>query len=242
MAVKTLTYKVLPEFETSLSLSQAISPEHIEKTGFLQLRWWSWVRWSAEPNRQVFGATLWIGFGCLLQGDLNRSSQSLLLPANQGEGPDNMDDCSCADHSVRQRRSWLTGLLLTLHHSSGHYRWETPSHSLCLAYGVMVLQSGFSSHPASGCQCWDATEMVIMSTSEPFPAPLANCLFLRVEASCRSLHAEHVAAPQGWHCCPSALNSLMLGWCQDGSCLVGSVVLARVPTSFTGPIVMKRVF
>lgn len=122
MAVEKLTYQLLPEFEMSLWLNQVISPEHMEKLGCRQLRWRSCIPWSADPNRQVFGATHLIPFECLLQGHLNHSSQTLLLPDDQREGPDTTDGSNYADHSVRLilRRFWLRAHLP----ASASFQWS----------------------------------------------------------------------------------------------------------------------
>lgn len=200
MAVQKLTYQLLSEFETSLRLNQVIFPEHMEKLGCLQLRWWSWLPRSAEPDRFLVPLTWSILDACFRETwssvpghrfSLPTSKRALTLqtaPIMQVIQWDWSWEGLCSEHISQPQ-----------HLSSGRYRWETPSHSLCSAHGVTVSLSASSSYPASECQCWDATEMVIMFAPEPSPTPLADCLSLHVGAG-------QIATLQGHHCCPAALR------------------------------------
>lgn len=70
--------------------------------------------------------------------------------------------------------------------------------------------------------------MVIVFVSEPSPPfwQIASPFVLKL---CKFLlPGDTIADHLLW-------DTVMLGWCQDGSCLLVSVVLTRMPTSFIGP-------
>lgn len=186
--------------ETSLWLNQVISPEHMKKLGFLQLRWQYWSSGQYSQIDSFLVPLTWSILGTCFRETWNTvpKHQFNLLTSERALTP----WMAPIKQFIQWDRFWeglgSEYISWPQHHCSGHYRGESPSHSLCSANGLEVSLSTSSSHPASGCQCSDATKMVTFCTgtlSNP-----SGRLLLPKCWSCAS------CCPSGYHCRPSALR------------------------------------
>lgn len=107
--------------ETCLWLNQVISPEHMKKLGFLQLRWKYWSSGQYSQIDSFLVPLTWSILDTCFRETWNTVPKPL-QPAEQWEGPDTMNSSNQAVHSVRQilRRSWLRVHLL----ASASLQWS----------------------------------------------------------------------------------------------------------------------
>lgn len=134
----------------------------MEQLGCLQLRWQSWGPLISRAKQTGF---CW------------ESSDPFWMPAVPRH-------CFSLLTSKRALTLWTTPVIQwgrsreglgSEHTSQPHYyssiviKSRMRSHSLCSPHGVLLSASNF--HPASDCQCWDTTEMVIRFAPKP-PWPL----------------------------------------------------------------------